>query len=178
MLLVVAVAGLVACTGSSGPRASRRRPATSTSETPTTTVPAPPASEPGALGDQLLALETSLRNPAPAASLPALGRAELLAYRRLAHHPDWLTAVAARLPEPIQDAVRRNLTAQLELEALTPARTSPPPWQVVPPRPAPELRSFYAEAEAATGVPWAFVAAVHFVETNMGRIQSPSTASW
>src|SRR5205814_888734 len=176
LLPAVALAGLLACNGTGGPRASHPRPATTVNETAVTTVPEPPASEPGALGDQLAALEAALRAPAaPEASLPALGRAELLAYRRLAHHPDWLPVALARVPGATQEAVRRNLTAQLELEALTPPRTSPPPWQVAPPPAAPDLLSFYREAEAATGVSWASLAAIHFVETNMGRIHSPPT---
>ena len=177
LLPAVALAGLLACNGTGGPRASHPRPATTVNETAVTTVPEPPASEPGALGDQLAALEAALRDPAaPQAGLPALGRAELLAYRRLAHHPDWLPVALARVPGATQEAVRRNLAAQLELEALTPPRTSPPPWQVGPPLAASDLLSFYREAEAATGVSWAYLAAIHFVETNMGRIHSPSTA--
>ena len=177
LLPAVALAGLLACSGTGGPPASHPRPATTVNEAAVTTVPEPPASEPGALGDQLAALEAALRDPAaPQAGLPALGRAELLAYRRLAHHPDWLPVALARVPGATQEAVRRNLAAQLELEALTPPRTSPPPWQVAPPLAAADLLSFYREAEAATGVSWAYLAAIHFVETNMGRIHSPSTA--
>ena len=38
------------------------------------------------------------------------------------------------------------------------------------------LVGFYREAEAATGVPWPYLAAINFVETRMGRIHGDSTA--
>jgi membrane-bound lytic murein transglycosylase B len=45
---------------------------------------------------------------------------------------------------------------------------SPPPVEV--------LRSYYAEAEAASGVPWAYLASIHLVETRLGRIRGTSSA--
>ena len=56
LLPAVALAGLLACSRTGGPRASHPRPATTVNETTVTTVPEPTASEPGALGDQLAAL--------------------------------------------------------------------------------------------------------------------------
>ena len=44
------------------------------------------------------------------------------------------------------------------------------------PLPAAELLAEYRAAEAATGVPWQYLAAVHFVETRMGRIRGNSVA--
>jgi membrane-bound lytic murein transglycosylase MltF len=38
------------------------------------------------------------------------------------------------------------------------------------------LRSYYDEAEATFGIPWQYLAAIHFVETRMGRIHGLSTA--
>jgi membrane-bound lytic murein transglycosylase B len=38
------------------------------------------------------------------------------------------------------------------------------------------LRAYYGEAEAASGIPWAYLAAIHLVETRLGRIQGTSSA--
>ena len=51
-----------------------------------------------------------------------------------------------------------------------------PAWQIVPPLPAEQLLAYYHEAEAATGVPWYFLASINLVETRMGRIHGLSTA--
>ena len=38
------------------------------------------------------------------------------------------------------------------------------------------MLGYYREAEAQSGIPWAYFAAIHFVETHMGRIHGNSTA--
>jgi membrane-bound lytic murein transglycosylase B len=105
-----------------------------------------------------------------------MGRAHLAAVRRLVQHPDWLPAALARISATLRPALSADVNAQLELQALAPDRTEPPPWQVSAALPADDLLRFYREAEAETGVPWTYLAAVHFVETRMGRIRSASTA--
>jgi membrane-bound lytic murein transglycosylase B len=59
-----------------------------------------------------------------------------------------------------------------------PATRSPslPAWTIRAPKPADELLRYYREAEAATGVPWYYLAAINFIETRMGRIVGVSTA--
>ena len=47
---------------------------------------------------------------------------------------------------------------------------------IVAPLPADELLGYYREAEAATGVPWEYLAAINFQETRMGRITGTSDA--
>lgn len=44
------------------------------------------------------------------------------------------------------------------------------------PRPAAELLAAYHDAEAALGVPWAYLAAINVVETRAGRIRGCSPA--
>ena len=44
------------------------------------------------------------------------------------------------------------------------------------PKPVDVLLGYYKEAEASTGIPWAYFAAIHFVETKTGRIRGNSTA--
>nr|MBA2624757.1 lytic transglycosylase domain-containing protein [Acidimicrobiia bacterium] len=64
-----------------------------------------------------------------------------------------------------------------ELRALVPTpRAELPAWRIRRPAPPDVLRSHYDEAEAATGVPWPYLAAIHLVETRMSRIDGLSSA--
>ena len=56
-------------------------------------------------------------------------------------------------------------------------KTSLPPWRIVAPAPADELLGYYKQAEADQGVPWYYLAAIHLVETRMGRIRGNSEAN-
>src|SRR3712207_536212 len=70
-----------------------------------------------------------------------------------------------------------NLTASAELTRLNPPpKPQPPAWRIVAPAPASELLGHYRAAEAAVGVPWQYLAAIHLVETRMGRIRGVSVA--
>lgn len=51
-----------------------------------------------------------------------------------------------------------------------------PAWTIVAPLPPDVLLGYYREAEAATGVPWEYLAAIHFQETRMGRVSGVSSA--
>jgi membrane-bound lytic murein transglycosylase B len=51
-----------------------------------------------------------------------------------------------------------------------------PSWRIVEPAPADELLAHYRAAEAEFGVPWNYLAAIHLVETAMGRIRGTSSA--
>jgi hypothetical protein len=73
--------------------------------------------------------------------------------------------------------VAADVGAARELGALTGTpRSTLPAWRIQPPPPPDVLRNHYAEGEAATGVPWTLLAAVHLVETRMSRIQGDSSA--
>jgi len=75
--------------------------------------------------------------------------------------------------------VTANEGAGRDLEALGGEGPRPrhhPDWHIVSPLPVEVLRSYYAEAEAATGIPWAYFASIHLVETRLGRIRGTSTA--
>jgi hypothetical protein len=129
------------------------------------------------LADQLAADETALRSPAtPAADIPALARRQQAAYRALSARPAALAQVLARLPEGLRPIAQANVDAGAELRTMTKPKTDLPPWKIIPPPPAEELVRYYKEAEAAFGVPWAYLASVHLVETRMGRIRGTSTA--
>ena len=73
--------------------------------------------------------------------------------------------------------MQANLKAEVELAALAPKTiTKLPAWHIVAPPPAQELLADYKAAEAAIGVPWQYLAAIHFIESRMGRIRGNSTA--
>lgn len=129
------------------------------------------------LADQLAADEAALRNPAtPVADIPALARRLQATYRALSARPEAMDRVRPRLPESLRAIAQANVDAGAELRALTKPKSDLPPWRIILPPPAEELQGYYREAEAATQVPWAYLAAVHLVETRMGRIRGTSTA--
>ncbi len=134
-----------------------------------------------AIAADLVAAETAIRLPAtPAVELPAIGRAQQQAYRNLAVHPEWDAEVLALVPERLRATVEANVSAGRELGALTPAPppdTPLPKWRIVAPDPTEQLLPLYkAAGEAAGGVGWQYLAAIHLVETRMGRIKGDSTA--
>lgn len=154
---------------------------TTSSSTPTTkpateTTPIGPR-DPATAASTLTRTETAIRDPnTPAESLQALGQDQQVAYRRVVEHPDWLQQVLAQVPSALRATVQANVNAGAELRALTKPRTELPPWRIVAPAPAPELLGYYKAAQAEIGVPWQYLAAIHLVETRMGRIRGTSTA--
>lgn len=196
LLVVLAGAGAVsACGGGGGQLAQRDVSVTSTSSAGTgqggtpraPRVPAVPVSRlatpasPSAVARDLTASETGLRAAGRTAeSTRAFGRRQQRAYRALAAHPEWTTAVIAAVPADLQVAVKANADAGAALASLTPsdadAPSGLPDWEILPPEPAAALRSYYDEAAQATGIPWQYLAAIHLVETRIGRIHGLSSA--
>jgi hypothetical protein len=182
--LFAAVLALAGC-------ASEQVPApptvTATATTPATTAPVPTeaprrelAEDPVQIADDLVADERALRDPAsPEPVLAAAAQRQQKAYRLLGRHPEWDSIVRPRIPPEsvagfdLNIDARRNLTALGESAGL---RDTLPAWRIVPPPPADELLGYYREAEASTGVPWAHLAAINFIETAFGRIAGTSTA--
>jgi membrane-bound lytic murein transglycosylase B len=175
---------LAACNRGAEPVSIGREEPTTTAA-PTTTAPAPTTTTTltaqGTVASTLVAAETAIRNPAtPAAQLPALGQSQQQAYRTLVAHPEWDADVLALVPQRLRSTVEANVSAGRELAALTPP---PPPdkplpkWRIVAPDPPEQLLPLYKAAGAAAGgVPWEYLAAIHLVETRMGRIKGDSTA--
>ncbi len=159
---------------------------TTTTAAPATTVPfdvyalrpPPPAGDAAGLAAQILAAETTIRDPA--ATPEAFGNAALaqqVAYRQLGAHPEWDGTVLAALPQELHPAVTRHAAARREFRAMHDRlSTTRPAWRIVAPAPVEELQAFYVEAGAAFGVPWQHLAAINLVETGMGRIRGTSTA--
>lgn len=136
------------------------------------------ATDPAVLAQQIVAAERAIRDPArPPDQVAAGGRLAQAAYRALGVRPDWDGAVLTAIPELFHESVVRNVAAQRELRDLNgrPGDTLPA-WRIVEPLPPDELRALYAEAEERFGVPWHVLAAVHLIETGMGRIVGLSVA--
>ncbi|MDQ4096474.1 MAG: lytic transglycosylase domain-containing protein [Actinomycetota bacterium] len=156
------------------PSASTTRPRSSGAAAGVATLP---EGSPTTVLEALATAEPAIRDPATSAGdLQRHGESQQVAYRQLAIHPEWLPQVLDRLPEGLRGIVRANTEAGIELRALTRPQTALPPWRIVAPAPAEELLGYYKAAEAEVGAPWNYLAAIHLVETRMGRIRGTSTA--
>lgn len=185
MAAVVAVAVLVPSGGDDPDRvATGPVPTTTVTAPPTTTTTlaaspeliVPPASADAATAT-LTRVERALRSEdRDPARLRVLGWEQQLAYRQLSNHSDWIAPVLAGLPADVRPFVAGNVDASAALSKLTPPQTSLPDWTILAPPPAATMRTYYAEAEQESGIPWAYLAAIHFLETRMGRIRGNSTA--
>jgi hypothetical protein len=187
--LAVAVALVTlaaACSGSDGQGAARRSAAPAVTSSPVATtapVASPDQLRPPTAADEtasvLTRVERALRSDGldPAHRLP-LGWEQQLAYGALSQHPEWYDAVLAAVPSDVRDAIAANHDAGVQLTSpdLGPTPTSPPDWTILVPPPAAVLVGYYQEAEAQSGIKWQYLAAIHFVETRMGRIHGNSTA--
>jgi membrane-bound lytic murein transglycosylase B len=193
-LVALLAAGLLvaACSGGSRSEVSPPAPPDSAATTmATTTVPpapkvpttAPPRSAPAVitaaerLAAQLTTAETAICDPAtPASKLPALGRAQQRAYRTLVRQPRLVPKVLAQLPPTLRRTVKANVVAGRELRKLNGPAGRLPRWRIVAPAPAGRLLAAYRAAQARLAVPWEYLAAIHLVETRMGRIRGTSSA--
>ncbi len=159
---------------------------TTTTAPPAVTLPPAPngrgrpvaADDPVGLADQITRAERAIRDPATdPTTLPAWGHLQQVAYRKLGANPDWADAVLAATPADLQPVVQAHVTARSELAELhTALPGNVPAWEIQAPRPPEELLGYYREAEAASGIPWPYLAAINLVETAMGRIRGLSIA--
>ena len=137
-----------------------------------------PATDQANLAKQLVMVEAALRDPnVTGAQLAYMGHFQQLIYGTLADYPDWKDGVLAALPEQQRTAVANGLEAGNQLRTLHgPIPSKLPDWMIVEPKPIDDLMSFYKEAEKTYGVGWYYLAAIHLVETRMGRIRGLSSA--
>lgn len=131
-----------------------------------------------ALTGQLVTAERAVRDPAvTGAQLAFMGHLQQLVYRQLILRPELRDPVFAMIPADLRAAADLNLAASADLWLFGPVHTTAlPEWRIVPPAPIDDLLSYYVEAEAETGVPWSYLAAINLVETRMGRICGDSYA--
>ena len=152
---------------------------------------AEPLADPEAVAGVITAAERAIRDPSLGADeVAGWGRSQQRAYQTLTRHPDWDGAVRALLPADVLAgfdhivAARRAVADHAARRAAERPADAPPPqpvrtlpvWTIVEPLPADELLALYRDAEAQTGVPWAYLAAINLVETRMGRIAGVSSA--
>ncbi|MFJ2756110.1 transglycosylase SLT domain-containing protein [Nocardioides sp. NPDC087217] len=72
--------------------------------------------------------------------------------------------------------LQSDIAAARELMVMTDPQPELPDWKILTPPTPDELRPLYRKAQQQTGTPWEYLAAVHLVETRMGRIRGTSTA--
>ena len=191
---VVLVLGLTAgC--STAPDRGRRAPSPSAAPTsapasdptsgpgadPTGTGTSPPplvSRDPATLAAQLRDVAAVLRLPDPdPARLGAAGELHQLVVLALATAPPRVRReVDDRLPGLLRELVDAEVRAAIDLRGLTRPQPKLPRWRIVDPPSPDELLACYRRAERRTGVPWTYLAAIHLVETRMGRIRGTSTA--
>jgi hypothetical protein len=192
LLVGILTVAAAACSSGTGERtASTSKPTTTPAPTTTaapTTTTSPPVTSPEHIAappharaavEVLTRFERALRtDDRDPARLARVGWEQQKAYGALLAHPDWQPKVLAGLSEDVRPIVQANLDAGNALTApdLGPPLESLPDWTILVPKPVDQLVGFYHEAEANTGVPWPYFAAIHFVETKTGRIRGNSTA--
>ncbi|MGH9048795.1 MAG: lytic transglycosylase domain-containing protein [Acidimicrobiia bacterium] len=122
-------------------------------------------------------VERALRSEDPTPEqLRLLGWEQQHAYRALSVHPDWVEAVRAAVPADLAPIVSANVSAVTEIATLNQPQPVVPEWSIEAPEPLDVLLGYYREAESASGIPWPYLAAIHLVETRLGRIRGTSSA--
>lgn len=168
-----------ASTESSSPTAGTTPdPTPTTPATPTVTLPTTPANNAATLARQLEGLDATLADRSAAATaVRRAGELQQLVVRVLARKPDrFVRAVSSDLSPSAARDTELQVEAARELMALTDPQPKLPRWRIVEPPPAAELRGHYRAAQQRFGVHWSYLAAIHLVETRMGRIRGTSTA--
>jgi membrane-bound lytic murein transglycosylase B len=159
-------------------RSASSPPPSSTEAGLSTLLPMPTTQSVAQLASQLdLAVATLRDRRASEADVRMAGRFQQLAVRTLAAASAELrTEVLARVQPETAQATRGIVRAAARLRMLTDPQTTMPRWRIVSPPPPEELLGYYREAQRRTDVPWTYLAAIHLVETRMGRIRGASTA--
>lgn len=179
--------GVPSATPSARPISSANAPTTGVAATPlpsTRPTPTPReeppavAADPVAIAAQIATAERAVLDPSvTGAELAWVGHLQQRAYRALAARPEWRDPFLAAVPVEIRGVVTANLDATADLRAtVVPGPELPTAWRIVEPAPLGDLARYYRDAETEFGVPWPYLAAIHLVETRMGRIRGTSVA--
>ncbi|MGH8905951.1 MAG: lytic transglycosylase domain-containing protein [Egibacteraceae bacterium] len=144
---------------------------------PAPPAPAPPVDEASALAGVIEQSERVIHDPAATPThLEQAARLQQLAYRTLAEHPDLQTTVLPLLGPQARASAGTAVQAATALRAVVSVQRQLPDWRIVPPAPVDQLLAYYREAESTFGIPWEYLAAIHLVETRMGRIRGASAS--
>lgn len=168
---------LAGCSQQAPPAEAPAAPITKMDDAPAPPAGAQPrlASDPAEIGDDLVADELALRDPAtPEPAMVAAARRQQAAYRAIGRNPAWDPVIRPKIPANLIQTYDRNVDARRQLAAMSPLRDTLPAWRIVAPAPAAELLGYYREAEAATGVGWNYLAAINLIETRFGSIAGVS----
>ena len=132
----------------------------------------------GEVARRLELLGSVLRDPdADPAAVRRAAELEQVAARTLARAPQGSAREVLRLlPPGLRRTIANDVAAARALSGLAAPQPRLPDWRLVAPPPAARLLSAYRAAERRTGVGWEHLAAIHLVETRMGRIRGVSTA--
>ena len=176
--LALAACLLVSCSAQRDPTGGLDRAASPGAAVGRTGLPSVPARDAATLARQLDGVLATLRNPdAATTDVRRAGELQQLAEGTLALASSaFRRQVMARLDPRTALVVRDDVRAARLLHAMTAPQKKLPPWRIVAPPPPTELLGYYREAQRRTGVPWTYLAAIHLVETRMGRIRGASTA--
>lgn len=137
----------------------------------------PPSEDASSIAAALIEAERGIRSPATVPSdLPSIARVQQVAYRMIVAAPHLKEPVLKQLPDDLRPVAEANIFAGSQLRALTKPVAKIPEWRIVEPPPPEELRTHYRGAEAEFAIPWRYLAAIHLVETRMGRIRGVSSA--
>jgi hypothetical protein len=159
-----------------------RPPSSTPRSTPDETLgelpPVPAPDNAAALARQLDRATTSVRErDGTPTDVRRAAEFQQLAVRALATAPAaFRRGVTSRLHPDTALLIRGMVRAARFLHSMTEPQQQLPRWRIVAPSPATELLGHYREAQRRTGVSWTYLAAIHLVETRMGRIRGVSTA--
>jgi len=136
------------------------------------------AADPVAIAAQVATAERAVRDQGlTGAVLAWMGHLQQRAYRAVTARPEWHDTFLAAVPADLRAVATANLDATADLRAtVVPGPDLPSAWRIVAPAPMEDLVRYYREAETDFGVPWSYLAAIHLVETRMGRIRGTSVA--
>jgi hypothetical protein len=135
------------------------------------------ASDPVRLASELASAEKVLgegrASPAVMARQALIVQAACL---RLAGRPGLSRTIIKHVAWSQRGAAAGDIAAVADLAALASPTTKLPRWKIVPADSLASLRADYQAAQGATGVPWTYLAAINFAETDFGRIAGLSSA--
>jgi hypothetical protein len=163
---------------------------TTTTEAPVVHPPAPdgrvyPAvpADPIAAAERLYEIERRIHSEDPETigvrAWTDLAHEQQMLYRIIGRNPDRIRTTLAGAPPEYADVIERHLAARQAIGDIGHGGDPPvnvPAWEIIEPLGADELRVLYESAEASTGIPWSFLAAINLIETGFGRIDGLSTA--